>query len=117
MIRSVASWGVEVGWRGQRKWREEMESLQYVALQKCTRAVLRSRRALVRGVVAVEDVEVFVRAAASRFLARTLCDPDRAGVVAADDPVLVGKGALSLGGPCWHGIVEVVDLGLAGRRQ
>ena len=27
MIRSVALWGVEVGWRGQREWREEMESL------------------------------------------------------------------------------------------
>ena len=27
MIRSVASWRVEVGWRGQRDWREKMESL------------------------------------------------------------------------------------------
>ena len=28
--------GVEVGSRGQREWREEMESLQYAALRKCT---------------------------------------------------------------------------------
>ena len=40
MIGSVASWGIEVGWRGQREWREEMESLQYAALRKCTGAVM-----------------------------------------------------------------------------
>ena len=27
MVRSVASWGIEVGWRGQRKWRVVMEKL------------------------------------------------------------------------------------------
>ena len=47
MIRSVASWGVEVGWMGQKEWREEMESLQYAALRKCIGAVLRSRKLLV----------------------------------------------------------------------
>ena len=99
---------------GQREWRVELESLQYAALRKCTGAVLGSRKTLVRGVAAVEDVETFARAAAGQFLARTLCDPLRAGVAAADDPLLVGKGALSLGGPCWHGVVEVIDLGLGG---
>ena len=49
----------------------------------------------------MEDVETFARAAAGRFLARRMCDPVRAGVAAADDPVLVGKRALSLGGACW----------------
>src|SRR4029077_2185487 len=28
MVRAVAAWGVEIGWRAQREWREEMESLQ-----------------------------------------------------------------------------------------
>ena len=115
MIRSVASWGVEVGWRGQREWREEMEALQYVALRKCTGTVLGSRKTLVSRVAAVEDVETFARAAAGRFLARTMYDPVRAGVAAADDPVLAGQGALSLCGPCWREDVEVVDLGLDGR--
>ena len=50
---------------------------------------------LVRGVAAVEDVETFTRAAAWGFLARTFCDPVRAGVAGADDPVLAVKGALS----------------------
>ena len=51
-------------------------------------------------------------AAAGRFLARTMCDPVRAGVAAADDPLLSGMGALSLGGAYWRGRVDVVDLGL-----
>ena len=40
MIRAVASWGVEVGWRAQREWRSDMESLQYNALRKCTGAIV-----------------------------------------------------------------------------
>ena len=91
-----------------------MESLQYAGLRKCTGAVLGSRKSLVREVAAVEDVETFARAAAGRFLARTMCDPVRAGVAAADDPVLAGRGALSLSGSCWRGAIGVVDLGLGG---
>ena len=91
-----------------------MESLQYAALRKCTGAVVGSRKTLVRGITAVEDVETFARAAAGRFLARTICDPVRSGVVGAGDLVLEGKGELSLGGACWRGVVEVVDLGLGG---
>ena len=75
-----------------------MESLQYAALQKYTKTIIGSRKALVRGVAAVEDVETFARAAARRFLARTMWDPVRAGVAAADDPLLSGLGALSLSG-------------------
>ena len=59
MIRAVASWGVEVGWRGQKERREEMESLQYAALRKCTRAVPGSRKTLVRRVAAVESMKTF----------------------------------------------------------
>ena len=79
-----------------------MESLQYAALQKYTRAVLGSRKALVWGVAAVEDVETFARVVAGHFLARTFCDPVRLSVAAADDLVLVGKGVLSLSGSCWR---------------
>lgn len=43
MIRSVASWGLELGWRGQRDWRTIMEKLQYTALRTCTWAVSGAR--------------------------------------------------------------------------
>ena len=89
-----------------------MESLEYVAIRKCTGAVLGSQKTLVQGLAAVESVEMFVRPAARRFLARTMCDPVRAGVAGTGDLALVGKGALSGGGACWQGEVVVVELGL-----
>ena len=92
-----------------------MESLQYTPLGKCTRAVLGSRTVLVQGVVVVERIETFASAVTERFLAQTLCDLVCAGVAAANDPLLVEMGALSLGGACWCGVVEVVELGLGGR--
>ena len=77
-----------------------MEALQYATLWKCTGAVLGSWKALVRGVTAVEEVETFARVAAERFLARMMCDLERAGLAAVADPVLEGRGDLSLGGAC-----------------
>ena len=65
-----------------------------------------------QGVVAVEGVETFARVATGWFLAYTMCDPLCAGVALADDPVLEGKGVLSLWGAYWRGKVRVVDLGL-----
>ena len=59
---------------------------------------------------AVQDVETFARAASGRFLGRTLCDPLRAGVGQLDEG-LAEKGELSLGGRCWRGRFNVVDLG------
>ena len=75
MIRSVASWGIEVGWRGQKERRVEMEKLQYTALWKCTGAVVGARKVYVQTVAAVEGLEMFARASAGRFLARTMCNP------------------------------------------
>ena len=112
MVRSVTSWGVEVGWRGQREWRVMMEKLQYAALRKCTGAIVGARREYVRKIAAVEGVETFARAAAGRFLARTMCDPGCAGVAGDGDAVMAGAGELSLGGCCWRGALEVVDLGV-----
>ena len=89
-----------------------MEKLQYAALRKCTGAVVGARMEYVRKVAAVEGVETFARAAAGRFLARTMCDPDRAGVAENGDTVMAGAGELSLGGSCWKGEVAVVDLGV-----
>src|SRR4029077_3195003 len=33
MIWTIASWGAEIGWRGQKEWRNEMCRLQYAALR------------------------------------------------------------------------------------
>ena len=100
MVRTVASWGLEVGWKTQSKWRSMMEKLQYAALRKCTEACLGSRREAVRKVAAVGDVEVFARVTSGRFLARTMYEPVRAGVVEASDELIVGKGTLSVGDRC-----------------
>ena len=64
----------------------------------------------VSAIAAVEDVETFGKAATGRFLARTLCDPPRAGIGVVDEGI-TGKGRLSFGGTCWRGSVDVVDLG------
>ena len=80
--------GVEIGWRGQKEWRLMMEKLQYRALRKCTGAVVGAERKLVQQIAAVEDVETFAEAACSRFLARAISDPMRAGV---PDPPEIGR--------------------------
>ena len=54
---------------------------------------------------------MFARASVGRFLARTMCDPLRAGVAECGDPGLIGVESLSLGGPCGGGEVTTVDLG------
>ena len=69
-----------------------------------------ARKEYVRKIAAVEGVETFARAASGRCLARTMCDPDRAGVAENGDAVMAGAGELSLGGSCWKGEVALVDL-------
>ena len=110
MVCAVASWGMEIGWRGQREWRHEMTLLQNTALRKTLGAVKGSSGRKPNAITAVEDVETFARAASGRFLARTLCDPPRAGIGVVDERI-AGQGHLSLGGVCWRGGVDVVDLG------
>ena len=110
MVRAVASWGVEIGWRGQKEWRHEMTLLQNAAMRKTLGAVKGSSGRKANAIAAVEDVETFARAGTGRFLARTLCDPPRAGVGVVDEGI-AGKGRISLGGDCWRGFVDVVDLG------
>ena len=110
MVRAVESWGVEIGWRGQKEWRHEMTLLQNAAMRKTLGAVKGSFGRKANAIAAVEDVETFARAAAGRFLARTLCHPPRAGVGMVDEEI-AGKGQLSFGCDCWHRHVDVVDLG------
>ena len=110
MVRAVASWGVEIGWRGQKEWLRAMTLLQNVAMRKTLGAVKGSSGRKMNAIAAVEDVETFAKAATGRFLACTLCDPPRAGVGMVDEGI-AGKGRLSYGGDCWRGHVDVVDLG------
>ena len=39
MVRAVASWGVEIGWGGQKEWSQEITLLQNAAMQKSFGAV------------------------------------------------------------------------------
>ena len=110
MVRAVASWGVEIGWRGQKECRHTMTLLQNMAMRKTLGAVKGTSGRKAGAIAAVEDVETFARAATGRFLARTLCDPPRAGIGVVDEGV-AGTGQLSCGGECWRGHVDVVDLG------
>ena len=43
MIRTIALWGSELGWSGQRDWEREFNRLQYQALRKATQAIKGSR--------------------------------------------------------------------------
>ena len=110
MVRAVASWGVEIGWRGQKEWRQEMTLPQNAAMRKALGAVKGSSGRKANAIVVVEDVETFAKAATGRFIARTLCDRQRAGLGVVDEGI-AGKGRLSFGGTCWRGSVDVVDLG------
>ena len=87
-----------------------MTLLQNVAMRKTLGAVKGTSGRKASAIAAVEDVETFARAATGRFLARTLCDPLRAGVGMVDKGI-AGKGQLSYGGECWRRHVDVVDLG------
>ena len=58
----------------------------------------------------VEDVVTFGKAMTGRFLARTLCEPPCAGISVVDERI-TGRGQLSIGGDCWRGHVDVVNLG------
>ena len=119
MIQSVALWGLEVGWRGQRGWREMMERLQYGALQKCTGPVVGARRESVRKVAAIESVQLFVRTTTGRYLARLMCDSSRAGVAEDIDSAMEEMWDLSLGGLYWKGEFVVIDVevGLGGTKE
>ena len=96
MVRSMASLGLEVGWRWHRAWKDEMEKLQYAVLKKCTGAVVAASREYVRKVVAVESVEMFARVTAGGFLPWTMCDASPSGVARGEAIGLEGAGALSL---------------------
>jgi len=79
MIRSIAMWGSEIGWRGQRDWRAEMQKLQNQALRKCTGAAYGSSGEKVERIAGVEAVDTILDGAQTRFFARAVADPTAIG--------------------------------------
>ena len=50
MTKAVATWGAEIGWKGQEVWAEAVNKLQYQALRKATGAVVGASMEMVRGI-------------------------------------------------------------------
>ena len=75
MVRVIALWGAELGWRGQKEWRKQFERLQYQALRKCTGAVLGANKEKVNAIAGVEDVETILDASQQRYMARCIANP------------------------------------------
>ena len=75
MIRSIAMWGSEIGWRGQRDWIAEMQKLQNQALRKCTGVAYGSLTEKVERIVGVEPVDTILDGAQTQFFARVVADP------------------------------------------
>ena len=85
MIRVVALWGSELGWRGQKEWEEEMNKLQYQALRKCTGAVKGARREVVSQIAGVESPRMVMDAAQARLMAKVMRDPTAVGDLLTED--------------------------------
>ena len=75
MIRVVALWGAELGWKGQKAWLKEFERLQYQALKECTGATLGASREKVNYIPRVEDVKTIRDSTKVRYLTRCATDP------------------------------------------
>ena len=62
----------------------ETTLLQNVGMRKTLSAMKGTSGRKTNAIAAVEDVETFAKAATGWFLARTLCDPQRAGIGVVD---------------------------------
>ena len=74
MIIAVATWGVEIGQRGQKDWEKAIIKLQYQALRKATCVVLGSRVLKVDKIAGVELVHTFIVLTQARFIAKLIRD-------------------------------------------
>ena len=132
MIRTIATWGAEIGWRGQHQWKEQMRKLQHAALRKCTVAVVGARIESVDKIAAVESVETHLDAMQVPFIAIAIEDPVGVGdliygagkgVPGTLDAEMMAKALVGIEGPRveWGGLcprvsIDVMDLG-AGRES
>ena len=74
MIKAVALWGAELGWKRQRDWEEEFEKLQYHALKKCVNVTQGSKRDLVSQIAGVESPRMALDAAQARVMGKIMRD-------------------------------------------
>ena len=74
MIRTIALWGAEGGWRGQEKWRRALRSLKYQSLRKCSGAPQGTVHNAVNMITGVESIETKMDAMQARFVARSMCN-------------------------------------------
>ena len=79
MIRSIATWGAELGWRGQKAWEKEFSQLQYQALLKATGTVQGTSAEKVNQIAGVESVDIHMNNNQVRFVARCVEDPTKLG--------------------------------------
>ena len=76
-MRSIATWGMELGWGGQRAWERELGRLQYQALRKATGAVRGTAIDKINRMAGVEDACMFMDNSQARFIARCIEDPSK----------------------------------------
>ena len=79
MISAVTTWGVEIGWRGQKEWEKAIIKLQYQALRKATGTVLGSRASKVDKIIVVESVPTLMVSTQARLIAKSMEDPTKVG--------------------------------------
>ena len=79
MIRTVAMWGAELGWRCQKRWEQRVIDTQCQALSKCMNAVRRARKELMSEIVGVESLRKALDAAQARLLSKRMRDPTALG--------------------------------------
>ena len=77
MVRVVALWGSELGWRGQKQFITQLQKLQYQALRRATGAITGASQDKVNKISCVEDVETTLDATQQRFMARAMSDPSK----------------------------------------
>ena len=116
MVRLIATWGAEIGWRGQEQWSHEMAKFQYAALPKATGTITGASMENVSRRVGVEFVDTCLNAMQSRFVRRAIGDPRGTGdmlkgtFLRRDESALDGeiflrgtgewKNPIELGGEC-----------------
>ena len=70
IIRTVATWGAELEWRGQKGWAEELERLQYDSLRRFVGAVKGASKEKVRKIAGVERISTYLDGMQARLVAR-----------------------------------------------
>jgi len=107
MIRAIALWGSELGWRGQRDWEKEFEQLQYQALKKCVNATHGSKAELVSQIAGVESPRMALDAAQPRLMGKIMRDNTAIGDLMVDD----GTGMSDEGGRAWDDFGQEYTVG------